>query len=411
VIAAVIVTAWLANGRSTITTLEEQSAVLRQRLAARSSGIVDASAPSRPDAPAKSVDEKKPIDWKELSARVLEMRQTGGMGDMRAMIRFQQQIQAMTRDELANALDEIATLDLPQDAAEMLEQMLIGPLCQKDPEFALTRYLDRLHDERGGLSWQLSTAMMEWSVKDPAAATAWFDNQIAAGKFDSKSLDGRSQPRMQFEGSLIGTLLSSDPAAASARLHSLPEDQRQDVLQHYTGNALKDEDQLAYATLVREELPESEQLDTLASMASRRAWNDGFTETDEFLERIKATPAERAASVQQVAQQKISRIASNKKVTRENIETLREWATTQAPDAVDAMTGKSLAQAVRGENTLPFVEASAMALEYHEASGNDEVLVSFLDPGIGQQNKEEARALAEQISDPTRREAALKKLK
>ena len=217
-IAAIVVTAWLANGRSRIATLEAQSAVLNQRLAARSSGSADPSIVTRPNAPTKSQDAKKPIDWKEFAAQMQEMRGSGGMGDMRSMIRLQQRIQAMTRDEILSALDEIAALDMPADSKDMLEQMLFGPLSQKDPEFALNRYLDRLGDENGGFSWQLSNAMKEWAVKDSVAATAWFDQQIAARKFDSKSLDGKNRVRLQFEGNVIGALLTTDPSAAADRL-------------------------------------------------------------------------------------------------------------------------------------------------------------------------------------------------
>ena len=410
-VAAALVTAWLANGRGTITTLEQQSAVLRQRLAARSSTSTDDAASARPAAPAKAVAGKEPIDWKAFAAQMQEMRNGGGMGDMRSMIRIQQRLQAMTRDELASALDEIAALDLPEESRTMIAQMLIGPLCQKDPEFALNRYIDRINDERGGFGWQLPNAIKEWADKDPAAATAWLDRQIADGKFESKSLDGKSQPRMQFEGNLIGALLSTNPDAAAGRLEAFPEDQRKELLQRWTGNTVKEENQLAFATLVRKELEANEQLDTLADLAALRSWQEGFENTDAYLDRIEATPAERAATIEKVAENKVRNFMRAKKVTREDIDSLREWAATQAPDAVDGMTGRALAMAGQNNNGLDFSEASAMALEYRESTGNDEVLVSFLDRGIRSEDKESARALAEKISDPARRAEVLEKLK
>ena len=86
----------------------------------------------------------------------------------------------MTREELLAALDEVATLDLTDNARGMLEQMLIGPLIEKAPELVLTRFIDCLQDARSGLKWHLPNALREWAKNDPAKADAWFDQQIAA---------------------------------------------------------------------------------------------------------------------------------------------------------------------------------------------------------------------------------------
>jgi hypothetical protein len=41
----------------------------------------------------------------------------------------------------------------------------------------------------------LTDALDDWTKKDSAAATAWFDEQIKAGKFESITLDGKSSGR------------------------------------------------------------------------------------------------------------------------------------------------------------------------------------------------------------------------
>lgn len=355
---------------------------------------------------------KEPIDWKQMATHLAEMRQGGGMVDMRTMVRLQQRVQSLDKDELVAALDEIAAMELPEESRQMLEQMLIGQLCQKDPEMALTRYLDRLSDERGAMSWQLSNAMKEWTKKDPAKATAWFDQQIAAGKFESKSLDGRSRPRLQFEGALIANLLSSDPAAAAARVAALPGNQRGEVLRHYSGNDVKDGDQLAFADLVRGQVPESEQAQTLAQIASHKAFGDGYTAVTDYLDRIKATPAERAKCVEEAAEAKIQHLSREKKITREDIDTMREWATTQSPDTIGQVTGSVLARSTQMNQKLEFSEATALALQYHEESGNDEVLTGFLSAGgAAHAHKEEARELAGKITDEKLREEILNRFK
>jgi hypothetical protein len=82
-------------------------------IAARSSGG-GGDSPHPKNAPSgKPAKDKEPLDWKQIAAQFAEMQQSGGMGDMRTMMRFQQRLQAMTQEELVAALDEIGALDLP----------------------------------------------------------------------------------------------------------------------------------------------------------------------------------------------------------------------------------------------------------------------------------------------------------
>lgn len=411
IVALAIAGSWLGSQRQTISALEQESAFLQKAITARSSGSAPDSPRSKPASSAKLGKDKEPIDWQKVATQFAEMRQAGGMGDMRTMMRFHQRLQAMSKEELVAALDEIAALDLPADIQAMMEQMILGPLVEKDPELALTRFIDRIQDNDGSLSWQLSDAMQQWAKKDPAAAIAWFDSQIAAGKFDSKSLDGKSRPRLQFEGNLIHVLLSSDPDAAGRRLAGLPEDQRDEALSQFSHHSLEEDDQLAFANLVRNQLPEKNQARTLARQASHLVSDEGYSKVTEFLDRIQATPVERAASVERAAENRIQSIASQKKVTREDLDSMREWVNSQAPEKTGEVTGKALAAASQNGRKMQFSEAAELAVQYHDASGNDEVLSAFLDEWPARQNKEQARLLAEKISDEKRRAEILKKLK
>ena len=411
VIVLVLAGGWLGSQRRSISTLENESALMQKHItAARSSGFAADSAHAKPAGPAKSAKDKEPLDWKKIAGQFAEMQQSGGMGDMRTLMRLQQRLQTMTKEELVSALDEIAALDLPEQSRATLEQMLIGPLVEKDPEFALTRFVDRLQETRGGMGWQLSNAMQEWAKKDPVKAAAWFDQQIAAGKFDSKALNGKSQTRTQFEGALVSVLLASDPDAASRRLGAMPEDQRSEVLGQFSFQQLKEENQLAFATLVRDQVPEKDQAKALAGQASRLVGDDGYAKVTGFMDRIAATPTERIACVEQAVESRIQSISYQKKVTREDLDTMREWTETQAPDSTDKVTGKALADSLQSGRKLEFAEASELALHYRDVSGNDDVLTSFLDSWPARQNKDEARILAAKITDGKRREEILKKL-
>jgi hypothetical protein len=410
VVALAIAGIWLGTQRQSISTLERQSEVLRQAIAARSSGSAVDSSQARTALTAKAARDKGAIDWKQVAGQFAETRRAGGMGDMRAMLRFQQRLQAMGKEELVAALDEIAALDLPAETRRMLEEMILGPLVEKDPELALTKFIDRIQDNDGALSWQLSHAMQQWAKKDPAAAIAWFDQRIAAGKFDSKSLDGRSQSRILFEANLIHVLLGSDPAAAGRRLAAMPEDQRDDALSRFSIQQLKDEDQLAFATLVRDQVSKEDQARTLAQQASRLVGKNEFAKVGEFLDRIQASPAERGACAQHAAESAIRTISHQSKVTREDLDTMREWVSAQAPEATGRITGSALANALQGSRKLEFSEAADLAVSYHEAAGNDDVLSSFLESWSARQNKEQARVLASKISDAKRREEILQNL-
>ena len=412
-VAFALVGGWIGTQRQSISTLEKESALLRNHIAAaRASAASEASPHAAKTPTGKATKEKEPIDWKKVAAQMLEMRNGEGMGDMRTMIRMQQRLQSMTKEEMVAALDEIGTLDLPAESRQMLEQMLIGPLVEKDPQLALTRFSGRLQDQRSGMAWQLSNALGKWAEKDPGKAIAWFDEQIAAGKFDSKSLDGKSQSRIQFEGSLIRTLLSTDAEGAARRLGGIPEDQRADALRQYSFNQIKDEDQKAFANLVRDQVPEKDRTSVIAQAATNLASRD-YPGVTAYLDRIEATPAERAATVEQAASVRIQQTSYEKDVTREDLDAMREWVNAQVPGTADATTGKTLASAVRGsgEGKFKFADAAALAVQYHEASGNDDVLANFLDSWQARRNKEESIKLAEKISDPTRREEVLKQLK
>ena len=187
------------------------------------------------------------------------------------MMSYQSRLQKMTKEELVGALEQIAGLDLTKQERTMLQMMLVGPLVMKDPELALTRFSKDLGEDTGSMGWQLSSALGEWAKKDPAAATAWFDREIAAGTFDSKSLDGRSHYRNTFEANLIAQLISKDPAAAEARIAKLPADQRMEVLQARGFTQLKKADQAAFASLVRGHVSEEERIGIFGEAASNVA--------------------------------------------------------------------------------------------------------------------------------------------
>lgn len=406
VAALLIAIAWLGVERRTLARLEEENTVLRKHIAAaREAAATDGGANSSAAANAKKPDE---LDWKKIADQLGSMERNGGMPDMRAMIRLQQQIMSMESEQLAAALDEIAALDLDGDQRMMLEQMLLGIIAQKDPELALTRFLGRVGDQFGAVNWQLAHALGTWAEKDPAAATAWFDREIAKGSFESKSLDGKDGPRPKFESALIGVLIKSNPAAAGSRLAALPAEQRVEALNSV--NVAEDE-QKALVGLIRGSVPEEEQAELVANQMNRFSHNGDYESMTAYLERIEATPSERAACVDEAADSRFLMLSRKGGITREKIDEFRTWADSASEGSADRATGKAIASAMNMGKETSFSELAALAKEYHAESGSDELLIPLADHWRARTHKEEARELAGLISDETRREEILENLK
>lgn len=416
VIALALAGIWIARQHQSISALEDATAALQKHItAARSSGLDNDPSNSKSTAATQVTKNKKPIKWKKIGAQLAEMDRSDGKGDLRAVILFKQRLQVMSEAELIAALDEVATLDLPADALASLEQTLFEALMVKDPECALTRFIDRTHHISGGIPLalakiQFTHTFKDWVTKDPAKAAAWFDQKIAAGKFDGTSLDGESQLRDKFEATLFGALLGTAPDGASQRLGGIPADQRAQFLRRNSDWKLNEQTFQAFATLIRKQVPEKQQLGLFMQQASLMGRRESYAEVTAFMDGIAATPAERVACVEIATKSKIRSIANGRKITRDDLDTLREWTTRQAPDTTGPITGQVLAHAMQEGHKLNYAAASELALHYHQASGSDDVLVAFLEGVSSLEKTEQARALAVRITDAKRREEILKKL-
>ena len=290
---------WIADQHRSISALEEASASLQKHLAAARSS--SPSTDSKPSTATQAAKTKGPLDWEKIAAQLLESERSGLVGDLRMMTQFQQRLQAMSKEELCAALDEIAALDLPAHSRGTLRQMFLEPLAAKDPELALNRFIGGVRDDSLGLCWQLSHILKPWAAKNPAKASAWLDQQIATGKLDSKSLHGQSYSGNMFEAFLIDAFLGTAPAEASRRLSAINPDHRASVLSQNPFEQLKEENQLAYVTLVREQLLEKDQIEMIVRQVSYLQSRGGYAAVTAFMDRIAATPAERMACAERAA--------------------------------------------------------------------------------------------------------------
>ncbi|MEI6656361.1 MAG: hypothetical protein WCP45_16485, partial [Verrucomicrobiota bacterium] len=139
--------------------------------------------------------------------------------------------------------------------------------------------------------------------------------------------------------------------------------------------------------------------------ASRLAKN--YADVSGYLGRIDAATVEGEACVEAVAGTKMNSIASERAVTLDDVNALREWAGNNHSD-IDKVTGTALGNAING-NRMTFDEASALVLHYYEASGDDTVIRAFL-ASEARCFGDKARALAEKIADPGQRAEILERI-
>lgn len=317
----------------------------------------------------------------------------------------------MSPDQLADAIDEVGNLGLEAEGRAKLEKVLLTPLIKAAPQLALERFSARIGRENDAVAILLPEALKAWAMIDPAAACAWMDRQIAAGTFDSKSLDGRSQARLDFEAALAASLLEMEDAAAAARIGLLPEDQRRQALEQIDFASLKPTARDAYADVVRGLIPADERDGSFAHIASQLAQTEGFQGVDAFLNSIAATPAEREVTARQAATAQMCAIAADEPLTHADIDAMRAWLRQQAPEIMDKATGEALCEAAETQSEFDIEAASKLALDYHRRGTSDELMAAFIERLAARSHNEQAMALVGEIRDSERRQKLLSILK
>lgn len=334
-----------------------------------------------------------------------------GNGGAAERVAFRKRAAAMSTQELIAALDRIAGSASGREANELLEECLVGALIEQDPELALTRYGDRIPDETDGLALQLSSALVAWARKDPAAAAAWLDLKISEGLLDGKSLDGGSEARMEFEAALNGVLLASDVGAVARRLSGLPEDQRRDALERIEFSELGAEGRKAYVELLRGTIRENENAVSFDHIVSELIPEGGLGEVARFFSEIKASKEERGLAAATAASAHFEEIAVTRGVTRQDLDALLEWLERQCPEQAARISATVLAEAAADGGRAAFVESSRLLLESRAGKDNDGVLAAFLQSDAAYGNLPDALELAGRISSREVREKVIGNLK
>lgn len=347
-----------------------------------------------------------PVNWKGFAGRI-----SARPFDDAVRERFLSRLKTMSPDELGRAIQEIKALGLSGGDDWFLNGTILSVLVQKDPEFAMNAFADRI-GEASSFGNELPKAFGGWLKLDPGRATAWLDGQILAGKLNPKSLDGTGGPRVSFETAVVLALLPSDPAAAGTRIEKLTTEERATLLTAAGWN-IGDSSLTGFVALVRASLPPAEQATALATQASRLAKPGNYSEVGAFLDRIGVTPQERAVCVRRAVEQGIMQIQTERRVTRDDIETMRHWVSSQSPGSTAGATGQFLATLPFGSgNQMTFPEVVNLVNEYQDADPSDDLLFNFLD-NTGLRKREDVplfQSLASKIADADQRAKMLNRL-
>lgn len=399
---------WLVHLRSAQGDLEEANTVLRNRIAVASRAT--AGGPSVAEArmyDPRGGGGRKPAvhnlaSWRALAAAQLAGDRSG-IESLRLNLRLQSQLKALPAPDILALWDELSRSGMSREELQPLQHLFFDQAAEKDPEGTLRHFEGVLGDAAHPLAGNLGRTFGKWIGKDPTAAATWYDQALQAGKFATTRLDGRNPTQIQMTGELVKGFLARDPAAALARLQSLPETQRLEALDRSFGSPPAGSER-AFANLLREGLP-SQGPAAFNRFADRLAIRDGFTATAAFLDRIDATPAERKSVVESAASNSFSQLArSNGDPTA-----LYAWLRTQSPDRADKVTGEALAVNV---GRLGFDKVAAMATRLHESTGNDAILHAFLTSGsFGGDHGSAAAELAARISNPALRAEAEERIR
>lgn len=357
------------------------------------------------------------IDLKELAKLMTNMR-NGAVPDLKAMLKLQKTIVDLPPEELAALIVDVGKLDLPGEERDGLVMMLIQGLAENDPKTAVMAAADFLStapkSEINMISFTLRNAFSQWAKKDLNGALAWFDREVAAGRFENTSLTDVNQEQTQMIGGVLKQLWEKDPGAVRQRLLALSEKERNAVLTGTNGFEDNETSHKQFSALVRGIMPEKEQADALHQLAERVYSKHSLEGTTKFFNTIEATPEERKAMVAKVAESSIRQRtwgnSGTEKPDLENTTKLRTWLAGEDATVADTTLGKSLASTANNHGGFSAENAAALVTELHAAQPSDALLVSFLESSRREAKKETLRSLADKISDPAARAAALEKL-
>ncbi len=400
-----------------ISLVRERASLLRQQIAALADPISGAGILEKSIATRNQTSAKASINWRRI-AEITGYDGSDGIFAKQELLRAKIRIQAMTPAELLATLAGIKELGLDVRSRMEIDGMLITALGEKDPEAALT-YLATPANDSIGFSWGIINPILAtWTKTDLPAAISWFDRMIAAGSFDSTALDEKNYRRIRVEAVLLAQLSISDPAGAARRLNAYSGEDRSIIFvalsqfDRYTAETTDEKELISRVILAKACLPAGAQAEIIAKTISPYSVAGDYEKIDRFLDRVDATPEERAASIAAAARERFGKLSREDHLTLEEVDRFRNWATIHSLEKIDEVTGGALAMVASNHRNGSDPREKIIELISHkqESSGNDEVLLGFIRNWPQWGDAEKARSLADKIRDPELRDQFLESL-
>jgi hypothetical protein len=437
-VALIIAAAWLASLRASNRALEQDNRSIQAKIEESRGSLASQNERARMGAKsdrtransARAKRETKPADVEvkplsefmptasDFNELVLLNNNEGVRFNLTAACRRLEALASeMSGDELVSAYTRMASLPVDAPFRNYLEWLMLNQLKKKNPEFAFSQFIAKCQNEDTGPIKMGD--FNEWLARDSAAATTWYESQIAAQVFD-KTLDGKTPNMVPFEAAFIMSLLASDPAGAEQRMSNIPPDLRAS-LGTYVWSVPK-ENSKAFVELLRKSMPMEDYI-TILKDNSLTEYNFRFDSdsvpkaVQKNLDSLGFTPEECST----LMTMHFTEIAKSRAMrdkfgmpSRENFDEDRARIQAIDPSSADRATGFALQSYLAESKTTSaqdFVEK--IATDYHGSGAGDELLLPLIE---GSANgsipfpKERARVLATKISDQTLREEMLQKL-
>ncbi len=199
-----------------------------------------------------------------------------------------------------------------------------------------------------------------------------------------------------------------DWKALGTRLTALPEDQRRAALEELKTSGLSTADRRTYVELLRKMVPKAEQAAALSHLVSEVPPTSDYAQITALLDAIQATPEERNVAMRAAGGRQLKEIASTRKVTQQDLDTMRLWLKAQDPAAMDRLTGEALGEALaelpvnpsQGEGNFNFTHAYFMLVKYPKNKGNDELISGFIKVVTERETDPRIICVAGEIQDP-----------
>ncbi len=200
-----------------------------------------------------------------------------------------------------------------------------------------------------------------------------------------------------------------DWKALSARLTALPEDQRRATLEALETSGFSTTDRCTYVELMRKLVPKAEQAAALRHLISEVPPTSDYAQVTALLDGIQATPEERKVAMRAAGGRQIKEIASTRKVTQQDLDTMRLWLKAQDPAAMDRLTGEAIGEALaevpvtlgRAEvGNFNFTHAYFLLVDYPRNKDTDELISGYIKVVTERETDPRTGCVAGAIQDP-----------